>query len=150
MNTRICPPNSANAMIFSIIAAFLFYALPNFLHATNPPALEKHENTLVTGVVVSKAEYLIKAEIPVRIYRNGVRIAEIMPENGMFVYDLKGIADRNDLIEVVIWPERINKYNRHSGKTIRTDLAHAQNLSLEIEYSCPPRRGCRCVYINNI
>ena len=133
MNTRNCPPNSANAMIFSIIAAFLFYALPNFLHATNPPALEKHENTLVTGVVVSKAEYLIKAEIPVRIYRNGVRIAEIMPENG-----------------VVIWPERINKYNRHSGKTIRTDLAHAQNLSLEIEYSCPPRRGCRCVYINNI
>jgi hypothetical protein len=143
-------PKFRKAIFFSAIAVLLFCALPTSMQATNPPANEKHENTLLTGVVVSKGDYLIRSPIPVRIYRNGGRVAEVFPENGMFVFDLKGMADRNDLIEVVIWPERIDRHNHHSGKTIRTDLAHAQNLNLEIAYSCPPRRGIRTLYINNI
>lgn len=133
----------------------LLTLIPASLFASNPPAPNKPANTLLTGVVVSRSNFLITAEIPVRIYRNGVPIAELIPQNGMFVIDLKDLADQDDMIEVVIWPERINKYDHRSGKSIRTDLAHAQNLSLHISYNIKESKRKRYIrrpspYTNNI
>lgn len=112
------------------------------------PKAKPTVNTLLSGVILDKGDNLITQEIPVRVYRNGVRIAEITPQNGMFTFDLKGKVDANDDIDVVIWPERENRWNQHGGKTIRVNVASAQNLLMKIDYV--HRRGCRTVYINNI
>jgi hypothetical protein len=105
-------------------------------------------NTLLSGVILDKEDNLIKREIPVRVYRNGVRIAELTPVNGMFTFDLKGQVDANDAIDVVIWPEREDRWGHHGGKTIHVNAATAQNVIMKIDYEY--RRGCRTVYINNI
>jgi hypothetical protein len=140
----------SNASRWAMLVTMLFL-LPAFLYAAGSEEPKRKENTLVTGVVVSRSDYLIKDQIPVRIYKNGIPIAEIIPENGMFVLDLKGLADQDDQIEVVIWPERVNRFDRHSGKSIRTNLAHAQNLKLSIAYVSGRSYGHgRTLYINNI
>lgn len=106
-------------------------------------------NTLLTAVVTDQYGTM-KSTLAVRIYRNGVRIAEVIPNYGLVAIDLAGKADARDVIEVVVWPERFGRHNRHEGKRIRTNLAHAQNLLLAVDFTYPHRRGQRTLYINDI
>ncbi len=117
------------------------------------PAPSPKTNTLVTGVILNTDGELIPKDVDVRIYFNGERIAIAKSQHGLFAVDLKGIANPEDQIEIVIWKENFSDKDFHDGKTIRTTVAEAQNLKMRISYTLilPPRRGGgRTLYINNI
>ncbi|MEY3444096.1 MAG: hypothetical protein RLZZ519_2377 [Bacteroidota bacterium] len=109
-------------------------------------------NTLVTGVIINTDGDLIPKDVDVRIYLNGERIAIVKSQHGLFAVDLKGIANPEDQIEIVIWKENFSDKDFHDGKTIRTTVAAAQNLKMRISYTLiyPRRGGGRTLYINNI
>lgn len=140
-----------------MVCLWILFAAYSILPANTPPTSQDSLwNTLVSGVIINKncTDRLIDETISVRIYKNGIRIAEVEATDGMFAKDLLGEANPEDLIEVVVWRGRDSYGPIHSGKTIRTYLQRAQNLIIPIgyrnkRYGCY-RRGTRILFINNI
>ncbi len=122
-------------MLFGLLWGVAIGTFPSFSQASNPPPTI--QNTLVTGVVINQDERLILQELKVRIYRHGVQISEITTQHGMFSVDLEEWATPRDRIEVVIQREGASSYHPHGGKIIRTTLASAQNLNMQIQYDFP-------------